>query len=71
MEKKLQLFVLPVLRPRLGAHPAVGGAHGLVLRLDDPPVDAASRHADRNVMLAYSVEEINILKLLPNIHNSY
>ena len=49
---------LPVLRPRLRALPAVGGADGLVLRLDDPPVDAASRLPDRNVVLAYSVGKI-------------
>ena len=62
---------LPVLRPRLGAHRAVGGADGLVLRLDDPPVDAASRLPDRNVVLAYSVEIIYISRVFPRNNSKF
>ena len=44
---------VPVLWPRLGALSAVGGAHGLVLRLDDPLVHATLWFADGNVVLAH------------------
>ena len=47
---------IPVLWSRLGALPAVWGAHSLVLSLDDPLIYAALRFADGNVMLAYPVE---------------
>ena len=47
---------VPVLWSRLGALPAVRGAHSLVLRLHDPLVDATLRFADGNVMLAHPVK---------------
>ena len=47
---------VPVLWPRLGALSAVGGAHGLVLHLNDPLVYASLRFADGNVVLAYPVK---------------